>query len=129
MSRHNDSTSGRWPKHADVGELVNVDAAADAGGEVRVRAVVTGMVQGVGYRYFTVNAASRLGVAGWVRNRRDGSVEVEAQGDAEAVSALVKTLNDGPRWGHVDHVAVRGEAVRNLPSSSPRRRFEVRADV
>lgn len=45
---------------------------------VRKHIVVTGLVQGVGFRYFTVTQARRLGVQGWVRNCRDGSVELEA---------------------------------------------------
>lgn len=71
---------------------------------IRVRAVVTGMVQGVGYRYFAVNEARRCDVAGWVRNRLDGSVEVEAQGEQSLVAAFVERLGHGPQWGHVEHV-------------------------
>ena len=55
---------------------------------VRKHIVVTGLVQGVGFRYFTVTQARRLGVQGWVRNCRDGSVELEAQGSSDAVQAL-----------------------------------------
>ncbi|MDF7640251.1 acylphosphatase [Bifidobacterium sp. ESL0784] len=71
---------------------------------IRVRAVVTGMVQGVGYRYFAVNEARRCGIAGWVRNRLDGTVEVEAQGERSIVAAFVERLGHGPQWGHVDNV-------------------------
>ena len=53
---------------------------------VRKHIVVNGLVQGVGFRYFTVTQARRLGVRGWVRNCRDGSVELEAQGSSDAVS-------------------------------------------
>ena len=49
---------------------------------VRKHIVVNGLVQGVGFRYFTVTQARRLGVRGWVRNCRDGSVELEAQGSS-----------------------------------------------
>ena len=48
--------------------------------DIRVHAVVAGLVQGVGFRYFTVMTAGKLGLGGWVRNCYDGSVEVEAQG-------------------------------------------------
>lgn len=65
---------------------------------VRKHIVVTGLVQGVGFRYFTVTQARRLGVQGWVRNCRDGSVELEAQGSSDAVQALVEQLAIGPRW-------------------------------
>ena len=73
---------------------------------VRKHIVVTGLVQGVGFRYFTVTQARRLGVQGWVRNCRDGSVELEAQGSSDAVQALVEQLAIGPRWSEVSRVAV-----------------------
>ena len=73
---------------------------------VRKHIVVNGLVQGVGFRYFTVTQARRLGVRGWVRNCRDGSVELEAQGSCDAVQALVEQLAIGPRWSGVSHVAV-----------------------
>ena len=67
---------------------------------VRKHIVVTGLVQGVGFRYFTVTQARRLGVQGWVRNCRDGSVELEAQGSSDAVQALVEQLAMRP-LGHL----------------------------
>jgi acylphosphatase len=73
--------------------------------EVR-RLVVTGYVQGVGYRYSMVMAAHRLGVTGWVRNRRDGSVEAMISGDAEAVAAMIDWARHGPSGAEVQHVAV-----------------------
>jgi acylphosphatase len=76
----------------------------------RVRAVVSGRVQGVGFRFTTVDQARRLGVCGWVRNRADGSVEVEAEGDRAAVEALVRFLQRGPSGAWVQDVDVRWEA-------------------
>ncbi|WP_082440257.1 acylphosphatase [Bifidobacterium aesculapii] len=74
---------------------------------IRVHAVVTGMVQGVGFRYFVVTRVRAIGgISGWVRNRYDGSVEVEAQGGRGAIAQLVSALKTGPRWAHVEHVAV-----------------------
>lgn len=73
--------------------------------EVR-RLVVTGTVQGVGYRYSMVLAARRLGITGWVRNRRDGSVEAMIAGSAEAVAAMIDWARRGPAGAEVDHVAV-----------------------
>lgn len=73
--------------------------------EVR-RLVITGLVQGVGYRYSMVAAARRLGVTGWVRNRRDGSVEATIAGDAEAVAAMIDWTRRGPAGAEVAHVAV-----------------------
>ena len=55
---------------------------------VRVHVTVSGMVQGVGYRYFTVTEARKLGLAGWVRNLMNGDVELEAQGARSDVAML-----------------------------------------
>ena len=71
-----------------------------------VRAVVSGRVQGVGYRYATVDAALQLGVAGWVRNLPGGRVEVLAQGPVVAVDRLVAWLGSGPRLASVHDVDV-----------------------
>lgn len=62
-----------------------------------LRIVVEGRVQGVGYRAWAVAEARRLGLKGWVRNRRDGSVEVLAAGDSPALDQFVRLLADGPR--------------------------------
>jgi acylphosphatase len=68
--------------------------------------VITGLVQGVGYRYGMVVAARRLDVAGWVRNRRDGSVEAMVAGTAESVAAIIDWARRGPAGAEVAHVAV-----------------------
>ena len=70
----------------------------------RVRGLVTGRVQGVAYRWSTVSEANRLGVSGWVRNLDDGRVEFEAEGDAEAVDALVEWARTGPEAASVVEV-------------------------
>lgn len=62
---------------------------------------VTGRVQGVGFRYALCDEASSLGVSGWVRNRRDGSVEALLKGDAGAVEALVAWARRGPSGARV----------------------------
>ena len=54
-----------------------------------------GRVQGVGFRHTAINAASRLGLTGWVRNERDGSVSMEAQGFDVAIERLIETLRNG----------------------------------
>jgi acylphosphatase len=69
-----------------------------------VRAVVTGRVQGVGYRYATREQAGQLGISGWVRNLPSGQVEVLAQGPGPAVDALIAWLERGPRWASVSRV-------------------------
>ena len=65
---------------------------------------VRGQVQGVGFRWFVRERARRLGLAGWVRNQRDGSVEVAARGAADALRALEAALRDGPDRAHVTSV-------------------------
>lgn len=67
---------------------------------------VTGVVQGVGFRYATVNEARRLALTGWVRNTDDGAVEVLAEGTSEAVAALTAWLNRGPPGAFVRDVSV-----------------------
>ena len=71
---------------------------------------VRGRVQGVGFRWFVRERARRLGLAGWVRNQRDGSVEVAARGAADALRALESALRDGPEGAQVT-------AVDELPLS------------
>jgi len=68
------------------------------------RYLVHGLVQGVGYRAFVWRLASRLGIAGWVRNRRDGTVEVLAVGDERALSELRRALERGPAFARVTRV-------------------------
>lgn len=70
---------------------------------------VTGVVQGVGFRWFVRERARRLGLAGWVRNLPDGSVEVSASGDAGQLELLRGELVRGPNGARV-------EAVTDLPA-------------
>jgi acylphosphatase len=70
------------------------------------RLVIRGLVQGVGYRFAMVGAAEAAGVAGWVRNRRDGSVEALVQGDGAAVLAMVAWSERGPPGAHVSDIEV-----------------------
>ena len=62
-----------------------------------LRLRVEGRVQGVGYRYWAVEAARRLGLAGWVRNRRDGSVEILIIGYPAALETMTEACRQGPR--------------------------------
>lgn len=70
------------------------------------RFLVSGQVQGVGYRWFAYRAARALGLGGYVRNQGDGSVEVVAHGSASAVEALGAQLREGPRGASVTNVEI-----------------------
>ena len=70
----------------------------------RVHAVVRGRVQGVGFRYFARRRALALGLTGWVRNRGDGGVELEAEGDRVALEAFLEALRQGPSASRVSSV-------------------------
>jgi acylphosphatase len=72
----------------------------------RVRIVVRGMVQGVGFRWFAMTTARAAGVKGFVKNRRDGSVEVVAEGPREALERFARDISVGPRRGLVRDVKV-----------------------
>jgi acylphosphatase len=65
---------------------------------------VIGEVQGVGFRDFTRTIAQRLGLAGWVRNRDDGCVELAASGNASQIEALLAAVRRGPAGGRVHEV-------------------------
>jgi acylphosphatase len=77
----------------------------------RARAIISGRVQGVSFRASTAAEARRLGVAGWVRNRFDGSVELEVEGDPDLVAALLAWCEHGPPIARVSRVAVEELAV------------------
>jgi acylphosphatase len=68
------------------------------------RLLIRGRVQGVGFRWFVEREAHTLGIAGWVRNNADGSVEVLAQGSRDQLFALRSRLREGPRAARVDGV-------------------------
>ena len=69
------------------------------------RFLISGMVQGVGFRFFAQRAAARIGVAGYVMNLRDGRVEVYAIGEADQLDALHDALERGPRGASVTGVS------------------------
>lgn len=73
--------------------------------EVR-RLLITGVVQGVGFRYAMTAQARLLGITGWVRNRRDGSVEATIAGDAAQIEAMLAWSRRGPAGAIVDNVMI-----------------------
>ena len=75
------------------------------------RFVVSGRVQGVGYRAFAQYAARGAGITGWARNLDDGNVEVHANGTQSQLDDFEARLRQGPRWGEVRSVAVTEAAV------------------
>ena len=68
------------------------------------RLEISGRVQGVGFRYFVTDCARRQGLRGWVRNRRDGSVEALLIGEEEAVAAVTEQCRRGPPQARVDRL-------------------------
>lgn len=79
--------------------------------------LIAGQVQGVGFRYFAMREAAALGLAGWVRNNPDGTVEAEAEGEDSDVRAFVERLREGPGHARVDDVTVSWEPPsQTMPS-------------
>lgn len=70
------------------------------------RLVITGRVQGIGFRYAMCDEAARLGVSGWVRNRRDGSVEAVVDGAPAAVDAMISWAKRGPTGARVTDLQI-----------------------
>jgi acylphosphatase len=81
-----------------------------------IEARVTGQVQGVAFRWHTQAQAQRLGVVGWVRNEVDGSVRVHAEGEDDAVDALVEWCRHGPPSARVRDLAARDAAMSGATS-------------
>ncbi len=81
-----------------------------------VRARISGKVQGVSYRIWTRGEAVRLGLTGWVRNERDGSVAALIAGDDDAVAAMIDRLWQGPRGAMVSNVEIAESADGEVPT-------------
>ena len=91
--------------------------------EARIRLRAYGAVQGVGFRWFVRSAARSLHLAGYVLNRRDGSVELEAAGPEAALAELRRTVKHGPPHAHVERVDTLEPGSGALPSP-----FEIRRE-
>jgi acylphosphatase len=81
---------------------------------VRRRVIVHGRVQGVGFRFSLARAANTRGVAGWARNRADGTLEAAFEGTPESVESLIRFSREGPRGAQVERVEVFEEEPEGL---------------
>ena len=79
----------------------------------RIRITVSGVVQGVGFRYFTYRVASKLSLTGYVQNKKDGSVEVLAEGDRALLLKFVEELRIGPSGSTVEDFYLKWEDPKN----------------
>jgi acylphosphatase len=93
--------------------------------ERTARVTITGRVQGVGFRAFVEYEAARRGLRGWVRNRRDGSVEAVFAGSSDVVDDMLAACRRGPRSARVDHVNVEPETAALLQNARAGDAFEV----
>src|SRR6476469_302063 len=94
-------------------------------GDVVRHVTISGRVQGVGYRYWVEQQARALGLEGWVRNRRDGSVEALLAGPAEVVSDMIVSSRRGPSSARVDAVQEEPADPDALDLRRPGERFSV----
>lgn len=81
---------------------------------IRRRLIVHGRVQGVGFRWAIARAADSRGVAGWVANRADGTVEAVLEGEPDAVESLIRICSEGSRGSRVDRVDVAEEQAEGI---------------
>ena len=90
-------------------------------GDASVHIIVSGVVQGVGFRFFTQRLARQYGLVGYVRNRPDGRVEADVEGPRGLLQDFLKEIRRGPRFGHVESLqAAWGEPTERYI------RFEIR---
>jgi len=92
----------------------------EGGKDRRAHVYVSGIVQGVAFRYYAQHKAGELGVSGWVKNLPDGRVEAVFEGDPDRVDEIVDWCESGPSSADVEEVTVEGETPEGLPG------FEVR---
>jgi acylphosphatase len=89
--------------------------------QLRLKAVVKGEVQGVGFRWAVQRQAGQLGLTGYAENLPDGSVRVEAEGDPDRLDELERFLHQGPRWAEVQSLD-----SQRVPATGEFHRFEAR---
>ncbi|NLZ43335.1 MAG: acylphosphatase [Clostridia bacterium] len=73
---------------------------------VRYHIIVHGRVQGVGFRYYVQEKAYLYGIRGWVKNRFDGTVEIEAEGEEENFRLFLESVREGPRFAYVENLEI-----------------------
>jgi acylphosphatase len=83
---------------------------------LQARLVISGRVQGVGYRDWAIDTGLRLGLTGWVRNRRDGAVEALIVGEEGAVGQMIEACRRGPPGARVDEIDVEPVDLDILPA-------------
>lgn len=88
---------------------------------VRKYIIVTGRVQGVGFRYHAMNLAMEYHLTGWVRNMSNGGVEMEVQGTQEQVEMFVRNLDTGTNWIRIDR-----KSVADMPGLIEETGFRIR---
>jgi len=89
------------------------------------RVIVRGRVQGVGFRAWLAQTAAARGLAGWVRNRRDGAVEALLVGPSDAVTAMIESCRQGPLFAGVTAVEASDANASELDLRAPGQRFSV----
>ena len=87
---------------------------------LQARLIISGRVQGVGYRDWAMATGLRLGLTGWVRNRTDGAVEALIVGDEEAVGQMIQACRRGPPMARVDEIDVEPVDLDILPEGFTR---------
>lgn len=106
------------------------ESGSIGGAGCAARLVVAGRVQGVGFRWFAQRAADALRLSGWVRNRRDGTVEAEVVGERAVVQACIDRLREGPPGAEVSRLDVEwveAPALPAAPGAPAAKSFEIRA--
>lgn len=78
---------------------------------VRCHIIVHGRVQGVGFRYYVQERAYLYGIHGWVKNRFDGTVEIDAEGTEENLKHFLRSVREGPRYAIVEDLEIKKTAV------------------
>lgn len=80
----------------------------------RVNIEIFGRVQGVGFRYYSTQKANKLNISGWVTNRIDGSVQIDAQGEEKSIEKFIEWTKSGPSYARVDNINIKEKGIKDL---------------